>query len=326
MSNSIISSRIALTFAALAGIAAAQGPVLNEVYYDAPSADDGQVFVEVYGPSGFDLSGWRIQSINGSGLTCLQSFTFPAGTLIPSDGCVVVADATASGVTQVANADFLVTDFDLQNGPEGLQLIDAVGNLADAMAYGPVPLTGTSCNGLAWFEGTPARDVFAPLSVERVPAGTDTDNNDADFTPNNPTPGVAAACTTALERVGPSAVSGAAGPALFLDFWLEPCGANRPYVILIALTDPALVAPPLGLPVYDSSTPIWLEAVLAGGPFVSFVGTLDAQGHSVGQARLDFSAFPVVIGGSFDIWLGATVYDQAPFFRSTNALQVTINP
>ena len=198
---------------ALAAVAPAQ-VVINEVYYDAPGGDGGQVFVEIFGPAGFDVSGYTIQSIEGAGTgasTCNpDTFTFPAGTLIPADGFLVVADDDGTGNTLVANADFIVGDMDLENGADAVQLLDAAGNYVDAVAYGNVDTsvgTASACNGQPWFEGAPARDVFAPLSIERVPAGTDTDDNAADFTPNNPTPGVGAVCSDAMERVGDSSIS-----------------------------------------------------------------------------------------------------------------------
>ena len=190
-----IASALLLT----AGFATAQTPVvINEVSYDAPGGDDGQVFVEIYGPAGFDVSNWTIQAVEGqgggAGLPNNESFTFPSGTLIPADGLLVVADELGStGTTLVANADFIVGDMDLENGGDAVHLEDDNGRLVDAVAYGPV--------SVPIGEGTEARDVFAPLSIERCPAGSDTNDNATDFTPNTPSPGVADNCCTAIEWV-----------------------------------------------------------------------------------------------------------------------------
>jgi hypothetical protein len=309
--------------------------VINEVYYDAPGVDDGKVFVEIFGPVGTDVSGFTIQSVEGAGTSAglcnPQSFTFPAGTVIPASGVLVVADATSAGTTEVANADFTLTNFDFENGADAVQLLNASGVCVDAVAYGVVDTSvgaASGCNGQPWFEGNPARDVFSPLSIERCPAGTDTDDNDTDFTPNVPTPGVASSGCQAIEFVSlgtGSAVSASGGGAVGFDFFITP-GAGLPYLILAAVTDPATQTPPLGLPVFDGSSPFWLDACLQGGQFVSWFGTLPANGRSVGQARLDFSIAPAMIGASFPVYVGAVAYDASYNVFSTNAVQITINP
>lgn len=324
----------ALALAALTSTVSAQ-VVLNEVCYDAAGTDDGLVFIELYGPAGTDISGWTVQAINGTPTSsCLETIVLPAGTMIPADGCYVIADGIGTtGTTSVPNADLIIDDADLQNGPDAIQLLDAGGALVDAVAYGAVDTTNgplSGCNGLAYYEGNFARDVFGPLSIERIPAGTDTNDNATDFTPNYPTPGVAASCPAAIERVGPGALSISNGDSAGMDFWLGSCGANKPYLVLIALTDPALSTPPLGLPVFDGSTPLWLDASLAGGPFLGFSGVLDATGSSVGQVSLDWSQISLSLGMSFDIWLGAAAYDMTnplgnPIY-GTNSIQLTINP
>ena len=86
--------------------------------------------------------------------------------------------------------------------------------------------------------------------------------------------------------------------------------------------------PPLGLPVYDGSSPFWLDAALQGGQFISWYGTLPADGRSVGQASLDFTGMPVILGASFPLYVAAVAYDPSAnyTFAGTNAVQITINP
>jgi hypothetical protein len=324
---------LAAAVLATAALSSAQ-VVINEIYYDAPGGDDGQVFVEIYGPAGFDVSGYQLQSIEGAGgaaSTCNpQLFTFPAGTQLPADGILVVADTDGSGVTQVANADFLSSNFDLENGADALQLLDASGALVDAVAYGAVDTTivASQCNGLAWFEGNPARDVFAPLSIERCPAGIDTGDNDSDLVANVPTPGVASTCCKAMEwlNLGNGSSISASSGAVGFDFFLSPCGANQNFLVLAAITDPATTTPPLGLPVFDGTTSLWITAAAVGGPFVGWSGTLGADARSVGQTRLDFSNAPVTVGVAFQMWIGAISYDAFLNINGTNAVTVTINP
>lgn len=154
-------------------------PLLSEVFYDAVGSDDGKVFVELAGTPGLSLAGFRLQGINGADgrvtVTLDLSGTFGA------DGLFVVADAGIGGVTQVVDAD-LVLDFDFQNGPDSVVLRDAMGTVIDALGYGA---------GAAFFagEGTPAPDVAAGESLQRLD-GVDRDDNALDFALNpTPTPG-----------------------------------------------------------------------------------------------------------------------------------------
>lgn len=322
---------------ALAALAPAQGVVINEVYYDAPGSDNGQVFVELYGPAGTDISGWKIQGIEGttsSPSTCnSQSFTFPANTLIPNDGFVVVADGDGTGVTTVANADFIDDNFDLENGPDAVQLLDAQGSYVDAVAYGPIDTTPgplSACNGQQWYEGNPARDVFAPLSIERCPQGADSNDNAADFKPNVPSPGEGRSCCQSMEWVDAgagNAPSVSAGEAVDLDFWFSPCGANQPYLVIAAFTDPASNPVPPPLPVFDATTGA-LAGLAKFPPFVGWVGMLDASGSSVGQAMLNFaSTTNLNIGASATMYIGALSLDpNGALVGTRNYVTVTINP
>lgn len=173
---------LALFLVLAAPAVARAGVTISEVLYDADGPDDGKTFVELFGPAGFSLSGWSLEGVNGAGggtthLVDLSSLTFPA------DGFLVVAD-TKSGSTAIAGADFLVPDFDLQNGPDSLVLWQ--GSLvADAVGYG-------AFGGSAYFagEGAPAIDVTAGSSLARRYADLDTGDNASDFVVlANPTPG-----------------------------------------------------------------------------------------------------------------------------------------
>src|SRR5262245_62575829 len=117
---------------ALAPAPARALPVISELLYDAVGSDDGRGFVELYGAPGTDLSGLRIEGVNGAG-GAIGPVLMLSGT-IPADGFFVVADDQAGGPTLVANAD-LVLSFDFQNGPDSVVLrSDAV--VFDALAYG----------------------------------------------------------------------------------------------------------------------------------------------------------------------------------------------
>ena len=175
---------VAAAFAALGSSSARGLPLLSEVLYDATGTDDGTVFVELYGAPGTSLEGWSIEGVNGADGQVTGSL--PLSGEIPADGIFVVADGGTSGPTAVAEAD-LVLDFDFQNGPDSVVLRDALGTAVDALGYGSFP-AGTFFAG----EGAPAADGAAGMSVARVFANIDTDDNAADFALLEvPTPGQA---------------------------------------------------------------------------------------------------------------------------------------
>ena len=162
---------------------AAALPVISEVLYDAVGSDDGAVFVELYGSPGTVLDGWRVVGINGSDGATTVSLELSGA--IPADGFFVLADRTGAGATSVANVDLLL-DFDFQNGPDSIQLLDPGQVLIDALGYGAFG-AGDVFAG----EGNPAVDPPAGSSLARLFANLDLGDNALDFAPlDAPTPGV----------------------------------------------------------------------------------------------------------------------------------------
>ncbi len=165
--------------------------VLNEIYYDAVGSDtDGVLFVELYGTPGLDISHYRINFVNGSDGKIYDAITLPGSAHVAPDGFYVIADSQTGSptLTHVGRAD-LVDNFDPQNGPDAVQLLDATGHLVDAVGYGAgvVPIAE---NGLASYQGQLAPDVVNGHSLERRGAGLDTGNNQNDFADREtPTPG-----------------------------------------------------------------------------------------------------------------------------------------
>lgn len=169
----------ALTAASAAGAM----PILSEVYYDAPGSDDGQVFIELAGPAGFALDGFRVEGVNGRGGGIGPSVEL-SGT-IRADGLFVLADRFSDGTTSVVDAD-LLANFDFQNGPDSVVLRDEVA-VADAIGYGFFD-AGDVFAG----EGDAAPDGSAGQSLARRFADVDTDDNAADWVLlSMPTPGEA---------------------------------------------------------------------------------------------------------------------------------------
>lgn len=175
-------------------------PLISEVLYDAVGTDDGRLFVEIYGAPGASLDGLVLEGVNGADGALGPTLALTGA--IPADGFFVLADSTAAGATEIANADLLV-NFDLQNGPDSLVLRGPSGVL-DAVGYG-VFAPGEFFAG----EGSPTSDPAAGLSVARLFANVDTNDNAADF----------AALTTPTPGTGPIAPIPEPGTA-----WLLACG------------------------------------------------------------------------------------------------------
>jgi hypothetical protein len=174
---------LALLSLLLAAVAAPAATVtLSEVLPDPDGRDDGGVFVELRGPPDLVLHGYVLRGRNGRGGGVTHEVDL-GGVVLPDDGLLVVADG-AGGVTRVSGADLVVDDFDLQNGPDSVQLL-LRGVVVDALAY------GTFGSGDQPFgEGRPAPSPGAGRSLARSPSGADTDDNRRDFRVlDEPTPG-----------------------------------------------------------------------------------------------------------------------------------------
>jgi len=168
-------------------------PVLNEVYYDAVGSDATEVFTEILGTAGMDLSGWSLVGVNGGDGSAYQTVDL-TGAFVPFDGILVVATSQAAGV--LATVRDFVGNVDWQNGPDAVQLIDPTGAVADALQYGDA---GAFNSG----EGNFAIDVAAGKSLSRDGFGTDTDDNFADFQVlDTPTPGMHVSAAAAVPEPG----------------------------------------------------------------------------------------------------------------------------
>ncbi|MDY7231414.1 Ig-like domain-containing protein [Hyalangium rubrum] len=174
--------------------------VINELFIDPSGGDDGKGFIEIAGPGGSVIGGARLIDVEGKGAQAGQpntavSFTFPAGTRIPADGILLVADAALSGVTLVPNfvngVDVKTATLDPENnGGDSIQLVSAAipATLLDAVGYDPAGAnldTNVASNGLAMYEGATALYLGpngnSTVSLVRSPNSTDTDNNRNDF-------------------------------------------------------------------------------------------------------------------------------------------------
>ena len=99
----------------------ADGPLwVNEVHYDNAGADAGE-FVEVAGPAGTALAGWRLVLYNGNGGAVYDDRPL-AGT-VPDER----AGLGAVAVSYPADG--------LQNGPDGLALVDPAGAVVQFVSW-----------------------------------------------------------------------------------------------------------------------------------------------------------------------------------------------
>lgn len=165
--------------------------VINELLYDLVGADtDGQVFVELYGDARADVTGYQLVFINGENGVVTDSIVFSEEAKVAEDGIFLIADAKTGNENEsfVDDAD-LIKNFDPQNGPDCVQLLDENGVLLDALGYGS-PIVEAAENGNACHEGESALDVPSGQSLSRI-NGTDTENNAMDFMAlTSPSPGV----------------------------------------------------------------------------------------------------------------------------------------
>ena len=165
--------------------------ILHEVYYDATGSDtDGVEFIEIYGTPGLSLKKYRINFIDGEEGKINDSITLPDNAVIRDDGFFLIADTEtgSSSASKVPNADYIV-NFDPQNGPDAIQLINSQGQLMDVVAYGAIK-SSMAENNLSAVESKPAPDVASGHSLERRYLGFDTNDNSSDFTDRAaPTPG-----------------------------------------------------------------------------------------------------------------------------------------
>jgi hypothetical protein len=153
--------------------------VINEIVYDAVGADN-DVFVELYGPAGADLTGWTLVGVDGNGGKAYNAIDLKGK--IPADGYFVIAN-TAAAKALLDVADQTASQADYQNGPDSIELRFG-SKVVDALGYG-VFAAATFAG-----EGLPAPDVDNGASIGRDSKSTDTDDNSKDFKAfDKPTPG-----------------------------------------------------------------------------------------------------------------------------------------
>jgi hypothetical protein len=168
-------------------------PLIHEVCYDAVGADAAHVFTEISDLPGTRLDGYRLVGIDGATGLVYREIDLTAA-LVPEDGLLVIATARASEEL-LAVRDF-VADVDWQNGPEALQIWDALGAVVDALQYGDAGMLHPG-------EGLFAPDPQAGFSLTRDLFDSDTGDNRTDFQVSTPTPGTGKALFPVPEPATP---------------------------------------------------------------------------------------------------------------------------
>jgi hypothetical protein len=170
--------------------------VINEIDYDQPSTDAAE-FIELRnnGSAPVSLGSYVIEMINGNGNTVYRTVELPAVLLDPAAYYVICGDAA-----NVPHCDLDVSpDTNLiQNGPPDALALLLGGEIVDALCYEGdtgTPYTETSGSELDDLAVDPVSgaDIY-DMGLSRCPDGSDTDNNNADFTFRAITPGTANNC------------------------------------------------------------------------------------------------------------------------------------
>ncbi len=123
---------------------------MNEInYYNALMFDDDtNEFVEICGPAGFDVTGWRVEfyvSFDPNLYTYYASYTLPAGTVLSNDvngfGFYVLGDQEliAADLHFTHTNDFDYTQISDGGWPSGVRLYNEGGGVEQSVSYrGPI--------------------------------------------------------------------------------------------------------------------------------------------------------------------------------------------
>ncbi len=154
--------------------------LINEIHHDPPEADAPNVFIELFGPPGAPLEGYRLVGVNGA--NGQDYAAIPLEGNLPRDGFFVIAHPDANPALR-AIASQLHPSADLQNGPDSIQLRFQDQRI-DSLAYGDFDPDEFPAG-----EGDPAREGLDAESLSRNGRQVDSDNNARDFSPADPSPG-----------------------------------------------------------------------------------------------------------------------------------------
>jgi hypothetical protein len=175
------------------------GLLISEVVYDPEGSEPAAEWFEIQNTTGaaIPIAGFKVGDEEVSGGS-EGMYAFPQGSHVPAGGVVVVANqAVQFEADHGWKPDFELTDTDpdvpdlikyttwaggsisLSNSGDELLLLDTADNLVDAVSWADS----------TWAFDPPVSDVASGHSIERFPAGFDTDTAADWRDQDNPTPG-----------------------------------------------------------------------------------------------------------------------------------------
>lgn len=167
--------------------------VINEIDYDQPGSADSSEFVEILNPGSdsVDLTGYRIEMVDGSGKEAYATYT-GTGSLAAGKYLVIGDSAVLGAATLPADTvKIALGSSGLQQGPDAVRIVRiADDKVMDAVQYEGTP-TGLGEGSSAPTDPSTAAD----KSVGRCPNGSDSNDNGADFRVMTATPGKTNTCT-----------------------------------------------------------------------------------------------------------------------------------
>jgi len=166
--------------------------LINELYYDHPSGDDGEEWVELYNPgsNAINLENWRIEK---AGIVFKMVLIFPNIT-IEEEGYLLIGESNVPEVDIYAELVFQNGN----SGTDGVRLVSADGLWTDTVLYDSPNsnelIDDTGFSGVSF-----APDVSAGNSLSRIPNGYDS-NQGSDWQEcENLSPGAANMISIDLE-------------------------------------------------------------------------------------------------------------------------------
>jgi hypothetical protein len=244
----------------LAASASADTPVfINEIHYDNVDADADEG-VEIGGPAGTDLTGWRVRLYNGTNGTAY--------------GVIVLAGELPDLCNFFGTLWF--PELGVQNGaPDGLALVDDLGNVRQFISYeGTITATDWEAAGLTSTDIGVAEDGTTPVGTSLQLVGVGTNYEDFVWMPS-----VASSHSACNAGQDPTTdVGGTPGNLLAISSYPNPFNPQTTIQYTVPSRGQVLVA------VYDSRgslvTTLVREESSAGVHSVSWAGT-DASGQGV---------------------------------------------
>jgi predicted extracellular nuclease len=166
-----------------------QHVVINEVY--GGGGNSGSIykndFIELYNPTGLavDLNGWSVQYASATGSS--WQVTSLSGS-IAAGAYYLIQESAGAGVAASLPTPDATGSITMSATAGKVALVSSITALTGTCPVGFIDLVGYGSTANC-FETSPTSPPSNTLSVERKMAGTDTDNNSADFqTSNPPTP------------------------------------------------------------------------------------------------------------------------------------------